>query len=300
MSDDRGPLKAGQRVLVTGHRGLVGRAVVDTLREAGLIVVGLDLADGDDITDPATVTERIQGCVGVVHLAAVDDEPDQPDPLTPATVGGADQVMATNIGGTSHLLAAAAEVRVGRVVFMSSVDVLGCFMGQGSPRYLPIDDEHPVSPRGPYAWSKLAGEELCAAFTRSTGTPTVCLRPPGVFTADTYAFIRSAREKRPEVEWSPIWEYGAFIDVRDLAAAVAAALTVTQLDGHHRLLVCADDISSATHDSLTLAGRLLPDVPVTAPERFADQPFTALIDSSRARTVLGWRPTHRWRPTGSP
>lgn len=296
MGDDRGPLRAGQRVLVTGHRGLVGRAVVDALRDAGLIVVGLDLADGDDITDPATVTERIRGCVGVVHLAAVDDEPDQPDPLTPATVGGVDQVLATNVGGTSQLLAASAQVGVNRVVFMSSVDVLGCFMGQGSPRYLPIDDQHPVSPRGPYAWSKLAGEELCAAFTRSTGSPTVCLRPPGVFTADTYAFIRSARDERPEVEWSPIWEYGAFIDVRDLAAAVVAALTGTRLDGHHRLLVCADDISSANDDSLTLAGRLLPDVPVTAPKRFAHQPFAALIDSSPAKTVLGWHPAHPWRP----
>ena len=99
MGGNRGALRAGQHVLVTGHRALVGRAVVDALRDAGLIVVGLDLADGDDITDPATVRERIQGCVGVVHLAAADDEPDKPDPLTPATVGGVDQVMATNVGG---------------------------------------------------------------------------------------------------------------------------------------------------------------------------------------------------------
>lgn len=88
MGGNRGALRAGQHVLVTGHRALVGRAVVDALRDAGLIVVGLDLADGDDITEPATVRERIQGCVGVVHLAAADDEPDKPDPLTPATVGG--------------------------------------------------------------------------------------------------------------------------------------------------------------------------------------------------------------------
>ena len=178
---------------------------------------------------------------------------------------------------------------------MSSVDVLGCFMGQGVPEYLPIDDHHPVAPRGPYAWSKLAGEEMCAAFTRMTGAPTVCLRPPGVFTAETYAFIKAARAERAESEWTPIWEYGAFLDVRDLAAAVLAALKVPGLHGHHRLLVCANDISSAAEDSLTLAERLLPGVPVTGMERYAEQPFAALLDSSGAHSLLRWRPVHDWR-----
>ena len=299
MDVDRAGLRAGERVLVTGHRGLVGQAVVSALRSAGLTAVGLDLADGDDITDPATARERIRDCSGVVHLAAVDDEPDERNPLTPATTGNLAQVLATNVGGTSQLLAAAAAAAgaaVRRVVFMSSVDVLGCFMGQGRPQYLPIDDHHPVSPRGPYAWSKLAGEELCAAFTRATGVATVCLRPPGVFTADTYAFIRSAREHDAEFEWSPIWEYGAFVDARDLAAAVVAALTVTGLLGHHRVLLCADDISSASDDSLTLAGRLVPEVPVIAMARFARQRFAALLDSAGARRLLGWQPEHPWRP----
>lgn len=296
MVVDRAPLGAGQRVLVTGHCGLVGRVVAEALDVAGLTVVGLDLADGDDITDPNTVRSRIRGCSGVVHLAAVDDEPDEPDPLTTATTGDIDRVMATNVGGASQLLAAAADAGVSRLVFMSSVDVFGCFLGQGKPQYLPIDNHHPVSPRGPYAWSKLAVEELCAAFSRTTGTPTVCLRPPGVFTADTYAFIRAARSQRAESEWSPIWEYGAFLDARDLAAAVVAALTVPNLSGHHRLLVCADDISSAADDSLALAARLLPEVPVTAINRFVEQPFAALLDSSDAQSLLHWQPVHSWRP----
>lgn len=293
-------LSPGQRVIVTGHRGLVGSTVAAALEAAGLSVVGLDLADGDDVTDPHTVRQRVQGCTGMVHLAALDDAPEEPDPLTPASTGDIDRVMATNVGGTEQVLTAAAGAGVQRVVFMSSVDVLGCFMGHGVPAYFPIDDRHPVAPRGPYAWSKLAGEELCAAFTRSTGTPTVCLRPPGVFSAETYAIIRSARSARPEFEWSPIWEYGAFLDVRDLAAAVVAALTVADLVGHHRLLVCASDISSATDDSLTLTRQLLPEVPVTNPERFAEDPFASLVDSSGAETLLGWRPQHRWQPPAAP
>ena len=145
--------------------------------------------------------------------------------------------------------------------------MLGCFLGQGLPQYYPIDDRHPTHPRGAYAESKLEGENLCEQLTRTADVPTVCLRPPGVFDDSTYAFITDARASNPEFEWSPFWEYGAFIDVRDLADAVFCALTA-DLTGHHRLLVCAPDISSAHDDSITLARRLTPDVPVRNPQLY--------------------------------
>jgi UDP-glucose 4-epimerase len=64
----------------------------------------------------------------------------------------------------------------------------------------------------------------------------------------------------PNSEWEPFWEYGAFVDVRDVATAVERTLTVL-LAGHHRALLCASDIS-ATAPSFDLAARLAPDVPI--------------------------------------
>lgn len=295
VPDTTGSTGARHRVLVTGHAGLVGRALVPVLQQHGFEVVGLDLAEGADLLDPPTVRARLAGCRSVVHLAAVDDEPESPGPLDPPSTGDQEQVLRTNVGGTALLLAEAARAGVERVVLMSSVDVLGCFLGQGPPAYLPLDDAHPTDPRGPYAWSKLVAEELCATFTRATGAPSVCLRAPGVVDASTYAFLTRAREARPASEWSPVWEYGAFVDVEDLARAVLAALTTADLRGHHRLLVNADDISSRTEDGPTLAARLLPDVPLRQPDRFREDRFAALVDSGGARAVLGWAPRRRWR-----
>lgn len=285
------------RVLVTGHRGLIGAEVMNQLAAAGFDVVGLDIANGDDVNDPDTVRRLMDGCSHVVHAAALDDDPAEPDPLMTMSTGNREQVMRTNVGGTSVLLAEAARAGVKRFVFLSSVDVFGCFMGRGRPGYLPIDDDHPVDPHGPYGWSKLAAEELCASHTRATGQPTVCLRPPGVMDVSKSALIRQARESAAESEWSPYWEYGAFIDLRDLAGAVVAALTVRELAGHHRLVVSADDISSAHDDGPTLAGRLMPGVQFRRSTRFDSDPFAALIDSSKAHRVLDWTPRHRWRST---
>lgn len=286
---------ARPRVLVTGHAGMVGRVVAPTLRRRGFDVVGLDLSDGADLLDPVTVRRLLQGCRSVVHLAAVDDEPAEPDPLTPASTGGTAQVLRTNVGGTALLLAEAARAQVERVVMLSSIDVLGCFMGQGRPAYLPLDDAHPTRPQGAYAWSKLAAEQLCETFTVATGAASVCLRAPGVFDGTTYAFIKRARAEHPASEWSPIWEYGAFLDVHDLAEAVAAALEQPDLRGHHRLIVNADDISSQVDDGPTLAGRLLPEVPLRDPARFQNNRFAALVNSDAAQAVLGWSPRRRWR-----
>ncbi|MGF7236028.1 MAG: NAD-dependent epimerase/dehydratase family protein [Frankia sp.] len=283
---------------MTGDRGLVGTAVTATLRSAGHETVGFDLVDGHDVRDSASLKRMSGGCDGIVHLAAVD-EPVEDQSLAefgPATTGLDALVFETNVVGMSNVLRAAERHGLPRVVVMSSVDVLGCFGGRGKPAYLPLDDRHPVRPAGAYGMSKWLAEQMCAAVTAATGICTVCLRPPGVFTEEIYAGVRRARRDDPNFEWSPIWEYGAFLDVRDLAFAVERALTVP-LAGHHRLLLCAADISSARDGARVLAERLLPDVEWRGGSAYDRDPFRALVDTSRARTLLGWAPRYRWRPS---
>jgi nucleoside-diphosphate-sugar epimerase len=257
-------------------------------------VVGFDLSDGDDVRDVHAVLARADGCDAAVHLAAA---------FTSSTLDGSDtagevEVLSSNVLGMHHVLLAAARHGLRRVVFTSSVQALGCFIGLGRPDYLPIDDAHPARPVGAYGISKLISEGLCESFTQSSGVPTVCLRPPAIFGPAVYDQIRRSRRENPASEWSPFWEYGAFIDAADVAEAVAAALTAP-LAGHHRLLLSADDISSAELDSRTLARMVMPGVPWRGGPEYDAAPFRALIDTSRARAVLGWSPRRKWRQPGS-
>ena len=123
------------------------------------------------------------------------------------------------------------------------------------------------------------------------------LRPVAVWDEARYARLRDRWHAQPQSQWEPFWEYGAFVDVRDVAAAVHQALTVP-LAGHYRALLCAADIA-ATAPSLQLATRLAPRVPVTDPGRYRADPWAALIDCSAAATTLGWRATHRWSQQGN-
>lgn len=98
--------------------------------------------------------------------------------------------------------------------------------GERLPDYFPVDDAHPRRAARPYGLSKLLGEDLCAGFTSRTGIATVCLRPVAVWDQARYGQVRDQWRARPRSEWEPYWEYGAFVDVRDVAAAVGQALTV--------------------------------------------------------------------------
>lgn len=287
-------------ILVTGHCGMVGAAVTRLLRERGDTIVGFDLADGQDVRNLVELAKAARDTEVIVHLAAADDPDPQALPgLAAPNTADAWTVLQTNVLGAANVLEAARQAGHARVVLMSTVEIFGVFDGSRAPDYLPLDDDHPCYPASPYAVSKLLAEDLCEAFTTATGITTVCLRPPGVFTPDTYRIIRQARADHPDIEWSPLWQYGAFLDARDLADAVGRAVR-TALAGHHRLLLCADDISSAGLTSRELVSKLLPEVPWRGGTAYDTRPYRALLDCARARAVLDWAPQHRWRPDPDP
>jgi len=260
----------------------VGVRVAGFLASRGHDVTGFDLADGADVLDLAAVSRAARGCAAVVHLAALAHD----------NAGTPEQIMAVNVLGTWHVLLAAEAAGAGRVICFSSAQVFGIAEGERLPDYFPVDDAHPRRAMRPYGLSKRLTEDLCEGFTARTGIATVCLRPVAVWDEAQYRRVRDRWRARPDSEWEPFWEYGAFVDVRDVAAAVGRALTVP-LAGHHRALLCAAGIA-ATAPSLQLAARLAAGVPVRDADRYRADPWAALIDCAVAATTLGWQPVHHW------
>jgi UDP-glucose 4-epimerase len=271
------------RVLLTGNRGKVGQVTEAWLRSLGDEVVGFDLVDGFDVLDKKALDERIRACRAVVHLAIAN---------LPEDVY-ADEVYETDVLGTWNVLRAAADAGIKRVVFMSSVNALGVFKREARPDYLPIDDEHPARPRSAYGLSKLLSEETCRYFSTRDGMTTICLRPPAVWEPEDYPKQLVNWRANPRSELAD-WEYGAFIDGRDLADAVSRALRVP-LQGHARLLVCAPDIASLGKSGRELAKQLMPEVEWRGGEAYEKEPMRSLLDTRRAFEVLGWTPTYSWQ-----
>jgi UDP-glucose 4-epimerase len=272
------------RVLVTGSRGFVGSALVDELGRSGHTVVGYDLQDDRDILHLPTLREALRGCDAIVHAAALLGLPAE----------SPEQVVAANLQGTWNVLSAGAEIPVRRIVFLSSVDALGIFKGERSPDYLPFDDAHPCYPSTPYGISKRLAEVMCQFVSESQGLSVICLRPPGVWAQGTYAMIVSERTKRPEFEWDPFWEYGAFIDLRDLSRACLCALSCDMV-GWRCVLVASSDITTSGRTSRELARLVHPDVEWRGGAAYDRDPYRSLVDIEPARQLLAWSPQHTWR-----
>jgi dihydroflavonol-4-reductase len=108
-------------IAVTGANGLLGRIVIDTLRNQGLNVTGIvrqvPVLPGfryGDLHDPDSLTDALRGFDIVVHAAG----------LISFYAARNKELFRTNIEGTSHLVNAALRAGVSKIIFISSVAAL--------------------------------------------------------------------------------------------------------------------------------------------------------------------------------
>src|SRR5262245_43499883 len=165
--------------LVTGGAGFIGSHLVEALVTRGYSVRVLDnLSTGSaanlarvrrdveliqgDLTDLNTVREAVRDTELVFHQAALASVPRSvADPLS---------THQACVNGTLHVLLAAREAGVRRIVYAASSSAYG------ASTKLPKQETDPTLPLSPYAAAKLAGEQYCAAFTEVYGLETVRLR----------------------------------------------------------------------------------------------------------------------------
>lgn len=218
------------RVLVTGHQGYIGPAVVETLIQAGHRVAGLDSGlYVETRLEPARAVPTFVGDVrdvrvadlrdfdAVVHLAGLSS-----DPLGALDPRLTDEI---NTGGTLKLAESARAAGVRRFVFSSSCSVYGA----ASEPW--IDERSALRPLTAYARSKATAEQgLLALASRSFCV--VSLRNATAFGYSphlrsdvvvndfvTRAFLQGeVRLTSDGAAWRPL------VHIRDIARAIADVL----------------------------------------------------------------------------
>jgi len=218
------------RVLVTGVSGQIGRYVVGALSD--MDVIGIDVKNPDfsgsikfvrgDIRDREIVEKVLEGVDLVIHLAAsISVEESWKDPL---------KYVDNNVFGTVNLLHHSVVKGVSKFIYVSSASVYG------DPKYLPIDEDHPLNPISPYGASKVAGEIF--TLTYSDKISTYIVRPFNVYSEylridDPYSGVIAKFIERISRGLPPII-YGDGLQTRDFIHAedVARFIRILALDEH--------------------------------------------------------------------
>ncbi len=276
-----------------------------------------------DVRDPDAMARALDGADAVVHLAAKVG--------LGVNLGDLDDYVSSNDLGTAVTLQAMARSGVQRLVLASSMVVYGegayrcpehgpvqaaarretdlqrglfdppCpFCGAQLTPELVFEDA-PVDPRNGYAATKLHQEHLCSVWARETGGSATALRfhnvyGPGMPKNTPYAGVAAIFRSALMAGRAPtVLEDGGqrrdFVHVRDVAAAVVAALSVpARSAGSLRSF----NVGSGSPGTIGQLAELLseamagPKPVVTGGYRLGDVRHVT-ASSDRAAQELGWR-----------
>jgi UDP-glucose 4-epimerase len=292
------------RAVVTGAAGFIGSTLTDRLLAEGHEVVAVDNFDDYysgkmrflrrhlenerfrlleiDILDLDALRRSFEGADVVFHMAAqAGVRISVRDPL---------KAHHANTTGTLHVLLAARDAGVRRVINSSSSSVYG------NAVRLPAREEDPTVPISPYAASKLAAEHYCRLFHSLYGLESVSLRYFTVYgprqrpdMAIRIFTDRALDGKRPQI-YGDGEQTRDFTFITDVVDAIMRCADCPDLKGAP-LNICSGStvsVNQVVHAILKTVGR--EDI---TPEHLPPQPGDVdhtWGDNTRARELLEWEP----------
>ncbi len=290
-------------VLVTGGAGFIGSWTVELLVEKGYRVIIYDNFSTGSMDNVAHLVGRVKivrgdirnslqleevvkhyGVDSIIHLAALVSVVEAAEkPL---------EALQINVYGTHNVLEAARRHDLERVVYASSAAVYG------DPKYLPIDEDHPLNPKNIYGATKLGGEALVNSYHENYGLSTISLRyfnvygprmKPGPYAGVILKFIERIKQGKPPIIYGDGTQTRDFIYVEDVARANLVALESNATGPYNIGTGIETSINQLAKTIAELMGR--PDLkPIYTQPRPGDiKRSVAKIEKAGKR--LGWIPS---------
>ncbi len=298
-----------KKILVTGADGFIGSHLIEELVRRGHdvrafvlynsfnswgwldhcepgIKKNLDVFSGD-IRDTYGVKTAMQGCNVVIHLAALI--------AIPYSYHSPSTYVDTNVTGSLHIVQAARELCVEKVVHTSTSEVYG------TARYVPIDEEHPLQGQSPYSASKIGADQIALSFYRSFGTPVAVIRP-----FNTYGPRQSARAVIPTIitqilsgkrrinlgSLTPTRDFNYIDDtVRGFIAMAESDTAVGQvINIGSGFEVSIGDVARLIVEKLSADVEIVTDEQRLRPE--GSEVDRLLADNGKAKRLIGWSPEY--------
>lgn len=307
--------------LITGVAGFIGSNLLEELLRLDQVVVGLDnFATGhqhnmDQVRDLVTPAQWarfrfIEGdirnlddcraaCDGVdyvLHQAALGSVPRSlEDPIT---------TNEANIDGFLNMLVATRDANARRFVYAASSSTYGDHPG------LPKVEDRIGKPLSPYAVTKLVNEQYADVFTRTYGLETVGLRYFNIFGArqdpeGAYAAV-VPKWTAAMINNETVWINGDGETSRDfcyiantMQANILAATSDNPQAANQVYNVAVGDRTTLNELFEAIRATLEPRFPHLKDFKPSYRDFRAgdvrhsLADVSKARTLLGYAPSHR-------
>jgi nucleoside-diphosphate-sugar epimerase len=264
-----------EAVLVTGGTGFIGRRLVSALQDSGCQVHVLSSRDGDIAESPLPAPNDISH---VYHLAARSFVPESwKDPHA---------FYKTNVLGTATVLEFCRQTGAS-LTFVSSYVY-------GQPKYLPIDEEHPLQAVSPYSQTKIWGEELVRFYADQFGVNATIIRPFNIYgPGQNSSFLipvilqQALSDERDVIEVAddrPARDYLYVDDLIDLLLRVRSARCGTYNAGSGTSVSVAAVIEQVNH--------LLPKPKplVSRSQERRAEVMDVVADTSKVRAELGWLP----------
>lgn len=303
--------------LIIGGAGYIGSHMKCLLNDAAEEVVVLDnLSNGieefvsdcnfikaelDDKTALASIFKKYNIDV-VMHFAANIEVSE--------SVANPSKYYKNNVQATKSLLDCMLEHDIKKFIFSSTAAIFG------SPKYSPIDENHPKNPINPYGRSKWMVEQILDDYDYAYGLKSICLRYFNAAGADPGGRVGECHD--PESHLIPLILQAAsgrresitifgqnydtadgtcvrdYIHVEDLCVAHSLALNYLLRTNKSAQFNLGNGSGFSVKEVIDCARDVTGKfIKVLEGERRPGDPATLVADSKLANKILGWKPRYQ-------